>query len=80
MRLTSKGQVTIPKELRDRHGLTPGTEVEFVSDGHTLSLRRAWQPPTAAERAALIDGLKAARSSWNGMTADEVMQLTRGDD
>lgn len=32
MRITSKGQVTIPKEMRDRTGLLPGAEVEFTLD------------------------------------------------
>jgi len=29
MRITSKGQVTIPKDIRERAGLLPNTEVEF---------------------------------------------------
>lgn len=29
MRVTSKGQVTVPKMLRDRFGITPATEIEF---------------------------------------------------
>ena len=80
MRLTSKGQVTIPKELRSRHGLAPGTEVEFVSDGTVLQLRRAWTPPTPAAVEAMLDGLETACAHWNGMTSDEVMALTRGND
>ncbi|WP_354699249.1 hypothetical protein DSM112329_04960 [Paraconexibacter sp. AEG42_29] len=79
MRLTSKGQVTIPKDLRERHGLAPGTEVEFVSDGTVLQLRRAWTAPTPDELESRLSGLEAAKDSWNGMTADEVMRLTRGD-
>jgi len=31
-RLTSKGQVTVPKDVRDRLGLRPGDEIEFVDD------------------------------------------------
>jgi antitoxin PrlF len=31
--ITSKGQVTIPKEVRDRMGLKPGDRIEFVEDG-----------------------------------------------
>jgi antitoxin PrlF len=34
VRLTDKGQVTIPKQVRDELGLRPGDEVEFVADGN----------------------------------------------
>lgn len=36
--LTDKGQVVIPAEIRARHGLTPGTQVEFVDDGGVIRL------------------------------------------
>lgn len=36
--LTEKGQVVIPAEIRARHGLTPGTQVEFVDDGGVIRL------------------------------------------
>lgn len=36
--LTVKGQVVIPAEIRARHGLTPGTQVEFVDDGGVIRL------------------------------------------
>ncbi len=46
--LTSKGQVTIPKEVRDHLGLQPGDAVEFrIVDGHVIvepvESRRAWE-------------------------------------
>ena len=40
MRVTSKGQVTIPAPLRDRLGFLPDTEVEFIVEGDTLLVRR----------------------------------------
>ena len=36
--LTERGQVVIPAEIRARHGLTPGTQVEFVDDGGSIRL------------------------------------------
>ena len=39
MRVTSKGQVTIPKDIRDRLGIGPGSEVEFVERDKVVLLR-----------------------------------------
>lgn len=36
--LTAKGQVVIPAEIRARHELTPGTQVEFVDEGGVIRL------------------------------------------
>lgn len=38
MNLTSKGQVTIPKKLRDRYGLREGVNVEFIDEGGALKI------------------------------------------
>ncbi len=39
-RLTSKGQITLPKEVRDQLGLRPGDEVEFVPGDHSYLVRK----------------------------------------
>lgn len=39
-KVTSKGQITIPKAVRDRLGLTPGDEVEFVEDDGAVRMRK----------------------------------------
>ena len=39
-RIAERGQVTVPKELRDRFALQPHTEVEFASDGEIILLRK----------------------------------------
>jgi antitoxin PrlF len=73
-KVTSKGQVTIPKPLRDHLGLEPGSSVEFelAGDGRVfLVARRA--PPRS--KFARLRG--SARSR---MTTDEIMALTRGED
>lgn len=36
--LTERGQIVIPAEIRARHGLTPGTQVEFVDEGGAIRL------------------------------------------
>ena len=41
MRITSKGQVTIPADIRERAGLLPHTDVEFEFDGETVRIVRA---------------------------------------
>ena len=41
MRVTTKGQITIPSEIRDRIGLTPNTEVILEVEGNTVRIRRA---------------------------------------
>ena len=41
MRITSKGQVTIPAEIREQAGLPPQTEVEFEFDGEVVRIVRA---------------------------------------
>lgn len=38
MTLTSKGQVTIPKNLRDKYGLDERTEIEFVDEGGAIRI------------------------------------------
>ena len=44
MRITSKGQVTIPIEIRERAGLLPMTEVEFEFDGKAVRIRSRQSP------------------------------------
>ena len=54
--LTEKGQIVIPAEIRARHGLTPGTQVEFVDEGGTIRLlvRRRVTPSDPAAGYGLV--------------------------
>ena len=61
MRITSKGQVTIPQEMRDKAGLLPGTEVEFAFEDGKLCVSKSRMEPVAggllsacAERARFV--------------------------
>lgn len=78
MPVTVKGQVTIPKPLRDHLGLTPGSEVDFILDaeGRVLLQRAAAEPPAAPSRFARARGFAAAR---NGLSTEAIMALTRDD-
>lgn len=40
-KMGAKGQVVVPKELRDRHGLKPGDEIVFDDSGGEITIRRA---------------------------------------
>ena len=73
-RITSKGQVTIPKRLRDHLGLKPGSFVEFglAGDGRVFLKTRQAAPES---KFAHLRG-----SAKSGMTTDELMALTRGED
>jgi AbrB family looped-hinge helix DNA binding protein len=50
MQITSKGQVTIPQEIRNRLGLLPHTEVEFELAGDHARIRKARRPPGESAR------------------------------
>jgi AbrB family looped-hinge helix DNA binding protein len=77
MRLTSKGQVTIPLQVRDRLGLLPHTEVEFEVVGDHARIRKARSGARDGLRARLaIETLRGTADG--GMTTDEIMALTRG--
>jgi antitoxin PrlF len=71
-RMTSKGQVTIPKRLRDQLGLTAGSEIEFEADaeGNVRLKSNAQREPS---RFAALRG----RGGF-ALTSDELMKLTRG--
>ena len=74
MRVTEKGQVTIPKELRDAYGIGAGTEVRFEANGDVICVRKVDDGPTRGQR--LADRLRGRGDVH--MTTDEIMALTRG--
>ena len=77
-RMTSKGQVTIPKRLRDQFDLKPGSEVEFTIGRDGDLLVKAKKPHAGKEPAA--SRFDAIRGTLDlGMTTDEFMRFLRGD-
>jgi AbrB family looped-hinge helix DNA binding protein len=75
MRITSKGQVTIPQEVREKMGFWPHTEVEFVAEGDDVYIRKATGSESRGGR--LVQALRGKGSVK--MTTDQILALTRGD-
>ena len=74
-RVTRKGQVTIPKRVRDYLGLEPGSMVEFdvAQDGRIVLVNQDATPkPSRFE--------KVRGTATTTLTTDEIMALMRGDD
>lgn len=77
MRITSKGQVTIPADIRERAGLLPQTEVDFEFDGKTVRIVRAKARKKESRGARLVAHLRGRGDV--AMTTDAIMALTRDD-
>lgn len=75
MRVTTKGQVTIPVEIREKAGLLPHTEVEFELDAKGVHIRRARAPRREGRGASAVGRLRGRATVR--MTTDEIMALTR---
>lgn len=73
MRITSKGQVTIPLAIREKAGLWPNTEVMFTMSRGAVLLRKV----TTGERRGrqLVEHLRGKATTR--MSTDEIMALTR---
>ena len=73
--VTRKGQVTIPKPVRDRLGINPGSKVDFeiAPDGRAF-LRRVGKRSVKPSR---FERMRSTATS--GLTTDQIMALTRGE-
>jgi AbrB family looped-hinge helix DNA binding protein len=77
VRITSKGQVTVPLHVREALGLVPGSEVEFTVDGNAARLTKRKAP---GRRSLGRDIIEHTRGRGTGsLTTDEIMRLMRGD-
>ena len=77
MKLTSKGQVTIPQSLREKFGLLPATEVSFEESENGVLIK----PAASSRRRQAERWLKRARGSATAkLASDEILRLTRGED
>jgi AbrB family looped-hinge helix DNA binding protein len=75
VRITSKGQVTIPAEIRERAGLLPHTEVEFEYDGSAVRIIRAKTQKGGGRGRRLVDHLRGRGDVT--LTTEDIMALTR---
>ena len=75
MKVTDKGQVTIPVAIRKRAGLLPNTDVEFVISGGKVILKKTAGRSRRGRR--LVSAMRGRATKK--MSTDQIMALTRGD-
>jgi AbrB family looped-hinge helix DNA binding protein len=73
MRVTTKGQVTIPQEIREKFGITPAVEIDFIEEKGRVYLVKRKGIPKRTNKLSKWRGIGNVR-----MTTDEIMALTRG--
>ena len=73
MHITSKGQVTIPLELREKYGFNEESEVDFVEENGRVYLRKSENRKLKKNRFQKLRGIASVK-----MSTDEIMALTRG--
>ncbi len=82
MRLTSKGQVTIPKSVREKLGVKPGDEIGFREEGQSMIVegKRRRKKVNAGEMLfqQLLGKGPALRGERQLITSEELMEMTRG--
>ena len=78
MRITSKGQVTIPQAVREQAGLLPETEVEFIVEGDVVRIVKAVSARRASRGERAVELLRRGAGHVS-MSTDEIMALTRGE-
>lgn len=77
MRITSKGQVTIPQGIREQCGLLPHTRVRFVVEGGRVVIEKEAQETSPGSEG--VQRLRRARLRTR-LSTDELLALTRGEE
>ncbi len=77
MRITSKGQVTIPTDIRERASLLPRTDVDFDVDSKVVRIVRAKARKGDGRGTRLVAHLRGRGNA--AMSADDIMALMRDD-
>ena len=73
MRVTTKGQVTIPLQVREKLGIAPYSEVEFVEEKERVYIVKTTSRSRKSRRFQRLRGIATVK-----LTTDEIMALTRG--
>ncbi len=74
MRVTTKGQVTIPQHIREKLGITPATNIEFIEEKDRVYIVKKEGTRNRSSKFKKLRGVATVR-----MTTDEIMSLTRKD-
>lgn len=76
MRITEKGQITIPIELREKFGFLPHTEIDFIEEkGRVYLVKKTNKKHRGTNIVSRLRGTSTVR-----MTTDQILELTRGKD
>jgi antitoxin PrlF len=82
MRITSKGQVTIPKHIREKLGVQPGDDIGFREEGQALIVEKTEEAPKVNAGVELVKALRGIGPSMRQgrpmMTAEELTEIFRG--
>jgi AbrB family looped-hinge helix DNA binding protein len=79
VRVTRKGQVTIPKAIREEFGLMPGTEVEFVTRGSEVMVQKVEGSKSRGRE--IVEHMQRPGAGGDiRLTTEEIMRMTRGED
>jgi AbrB family looped-hinge helix DNA binding protein len=79
MRMTSKGQVTIPKHVRDSAGIKPGAELAVVFDEGVIKINRARRKQLGEATTQFESWLKRVKGvATANVTTAEILAATRG--
>ncbi len=73
MKVTIKGQVTIPQNIREKLGITPATEIDFIEENGRVFLVKKKGSNGISRKFRNLRGISKIK-----MTTDEIMALTRG--
>lgn len=80
MRITSKGQVTIPQRIREQAGMLPGSEVEFECVDGKVVVRAVASPRSKGWEAIHRAKGKGNEPMFRGWTTDRIMAFLRSED
>jgi AbrB family looped-hinge helix DNA binding protein len=75
MNVTSKGQVTIPRKIREKYNITPFSEVDFVEENGRVYLVKLKKAKTHRSKFSHLRGIATVK-----LSTEEIMALTRGEE